>query len=115
MKERDKTIMDLKEFVEKKSKEIDILVEENAAKLEIYKGIVFECFYKFWKSNQDANFDYLPEVIRVENIAQCQERLAEDQAAAVAANDALNQKVEIPLMILFRENFSFCNFSKCCL
>ena len=40
---------------------VKLLEETNACNLERFKGAMFDCFYMFWKSNPEANFDYLPE------------------------------------------------------
>ncbi|XP_062088655.1 uncharacterized protein LOC133795215 [Humulus lupulus] len=59
-------------------KEVAALKEQNARNLEDYEGASFECNYLFWKNNPNANFSYLPDYIREEELARCVARLEEE-------------------------------------
>ncbi|XP_062119084.1 uncharacterized protein LOC133832806 [Humulus lupulus] len=50
---------------------VKLLEETNASDLEWFKGATFNYFYMFWKNNREANFDYLPERIKQDELAKC--------------------------------------------
>ncbi|XP_062076129.1 uncharacterized protein LOC133780351 [Humulus lupulus] len=54
----------------------------NAKDLERYKNVTLWCFYDFWKHNRGANFDYLPEDARNDELARCTARLAKEEERA---------------------------------
>lgn len=49
----------------------------------------------FWRSDKDANLNYLSDDMRSQEIARCQEGLAKDQAAEADAKEAPDQNIEI--------------------
>ena len=66
------------------------LEKTNASNLERYKGATSKCFYDFWKHNQGANFDYLPENAREAELARCAAQLAEEEGLRVPASPEIS-------------------------
>ena len=46
--------------------------------------------YDFWKHNQGANFDYLPENVRDAELARCASQLAEEERSRVPASPEIS-------------------------
>ena len=57
---QDDLVISRKEIAELEGR-VKLLEETNSCHLEKFKGATFNCFYLFWKSNPEANFNYLPE------------------------------------------------------
>ena len=51
--------------------QVEQLKLTNAKDLERYKNATLRCFYDFWKHNQSANFNYLPEDAKKAELARC--------------------------------------------
>ena len=80
--------------VEDLQKKVASLKESNSEltdELEDAKDAIKVCFYMFWKHNRNADFSYLGDAYAADE-ADCLERLAEEEAEAVAAaaKDACN-------------------------
>ena len=69
---------------------VEDLEKTNAANLERYKNATLRCFYDFWKHNQGANFDYLPENAREVELARCAAQLAEEERSRVPASPEIS-------------------------
>ena len=69
---------------------IEELEKANAKNLERYKSATLRCFYDFWKHNQGANFDYLPENARDAELARCAAQLAEEERSRVPASPEIS-------------------------
>ena len=70
-------------------------VSELTEELEDAKDAIKVCFYIFWKHNRNADFSYLGDAYAADE-ADCLERLAEEEAEAVAAQDATPQDPSNP-------------------
>ena len=66
------------------------LEKNNATNLERYKNATLRCFYDFWKHNQGANFEYLPENAREAELARCAAQLAEEEGSRVPASPEIS-------------------------
>ena len=69
---------------------IEELEKANASNLERYKNATLRCFYDFWKHNQGANFNYLPENARNAELARCAARLVEEERARIPASPEIS-------------------------
>ena len=70
-------------------------VSELTEELKDAKDAIKVCFYMFWKHNRNADFSYLGDAYAADE-AECLERLAEEEAEAIAAKDATPQDPSNP-------------------
>ena len=75
---------------EEREKRVKELEELEARNLEKYKEATHLCFYKFWKYNQEANFNYFSERLRRTLMSQCVIRLEEEERANVPASPEIS-------------------------
>ncbi|XP_062119117.1 uncharacterized protein LOC133832850 [Humulus lupulus] len=67
------------------------LEKANASNLERYKNTTSKCFCNFWKHNQGAKFNYLPECARQAELACCSaSSQAEEERARVLASPEIS-------------------------
>ncbi|XP_062080712.1 uncharacterized protein LOC133785499 [Humulus lupulus] len=69
---------------------IEELEKANADNLERYKNATLQCFFDFWRHNQGANFDYLPENARDAELARCAALLVEEERSRVLASPEIS-------------------------
>ena len=59
------------------------------------KNATLRCFDDFWKHNQGANFDYLPENAREAELARYAAQLAEEERSRVPASPEISLATEM--------------------
>ncbi|XP_062103673.1 uncharacterized protein LOC133814770 [Humulus lupulus] len=69
---------------------IEEVEKANTGNLERYKSATLRHFYDFWKHNQGANFNYLPENARDAELVRCAAQLAEEERSRVPASPEIS-------------------------